>query len=255
MCYHNEEINLDGDVLFPWIEKTVLMTMSGSPRREQYMQQLEEFKPSKRVIIQHNLGYQKCAKENVASPQEDVVHSTRIALAEKCWTLLLEDDVEFCSRIKHVAKTIHVEDGDAFSLGASIIVGTPGKFPRVLFGAHTHAIIYSPKACATMQIAARKYLDVYLPMQLRLKTFYKPLAVQKLNRSELSGSFSSRSLLIHIFGADTNPELFYNVSHMSSQVGGFTGLCILIVSAITLSVYLSVAKVASHSQHNGIPCR
>ena len=240
-CYHDEELNFEGPVLFPWVEKTVVMTMVGSPRRDQYLRELERYRPTKRVVIQHNPGYKKCQKPGVHTVQEDLVFSTRRALREKCITLLLEDDVEFCPRLAHVAPCISLEDADAFSLGACILLATPGRFPRILVGSHAHAIIFSAHACELMQRQPHaKYVDFWLPMILKLRTYHRPLAIQKLLATEHSGNLFARQLCIKILRADSQPIAFYELSHRSAQLGGMgvvlgvilVVVCICLVKAL-----------------------
>ena len=108
-CYREEVL------FFPkslWNNKlvTYLITLEGSNRRERYMKELHRVKPSMQVIILHNKGFKKCFKEGVYSPGQDLWHANqeifRRCEADSRSVLILEDDVQFTSNIKHLQQSL-----------------------------------------------------------------------------------------------------------------------------------------------------
>lgn len=236
-CYRDEHLSLAGEVLFPWVDQTVLMTTEGSPRRAAFMRELLRFRPTRRVVIQVNTTFARCLKPGIRSAAEDIVHSTRRALRFGGYTLLLEDDVEFHPRVRRVAKDIRVARDGVFSLGASLILAIPGRFPHVLLGAHAHALLFGPVAAAELRVQPqRTHLDFWLPLIVQTRTYWQPLAAQKLVASPASGQLVCRQLQMALFAADRDPWRFYAVSHACAQLGGFAPALLLVLGLGLLAV-------------------
>ena len=262
--YEHEEIVYDDDVLFPWIPVCIVLTTVASKRRQQYLSELNKFKPCKRIIIQHNPTFKKVYKENVTRIDADILHSLQHAVEyvkHYPYVLVLEDDCRFVDQIQdeRVRKDVfhHLENGscDIYSLG-SMILTSSFNYPHihVLSGGAAHALIYTKKAMLHMlQMQILNSGDLYdcrLVKELRVDTYKYPLAIQNHSLTENMkewSSFTSRCIFI-VTGAHRDGTLVYNIMHELGAYGGaykmllnFRKLLIIII------ILLLVAHIYTHA--------
>lgn len=104
-CYSYEIINFEQSSLN--VNAVYVLTMENSDRLEELKKQLYIYKPGKRIIIQINKGYKKCAKrlcdnskEYINNPYNDISHAYLNAFKNAIQNqyeniLILEDDAIF----------------------------------------------------------------------------------------------------------------------------------------------------------------
>ena len=104
-CYSYEIINFEQSSLN--VDAVYVLTMENSDRLEELKKQLYIYKPGKRIIIQINKGYKKCAKrlcdnskEYINNPYNDISHAYLNAFKNAIQKqyeniLILEDDAIF----------------------------------------------------------------------------------------------------------------------------------------------------------------
>ena len=104
-CYSYEIINFEQSSLN--VNAVYVLTMENSDRLEELKKQLYIYKPGKRIIIQINKGYKKCAKrlcdnskEYINNPYNDISHAYLNAFKNAIQKqyeniLILEDDAIF----------------------------------------------------------------------------------------------------------------------------------------------------------------
>ena len=51
-CYYKKVLNFDNGMFDEYIDVAYLLTMENSKRKEHYMEQLNKYKPHKKIIIQ-----------------------------------------------------------------------------------------------------------------------------------------------------------------------------------------------------------
>ena len=61
-CYYKKILNFDNGMFDEYIDVAYLLTMENSKRKEHYMEQLNKYKPHKKIIIQYNKGFKLCNK-------------------------------------------------------------------------------------------------------------------------------------------------------------------------------------------------
>lgn len=94
------------DSLFTSIKVSYLITMYNSTRRQQYIKQLNEYKPTETVVIIHNPGYLYKTEEWVNNSFLDLLHVNKHIWSlhsenfPRQPTILMEDDIEFVPRIR-----------------------------------------------------------------------------------------------------------------------------------------------------------
>ena len=76
-CYTEEILNFD-DPIFRTFSTSYVITMHNSSRREQYMRQIREYRPTARVVVLHNYGFHACNKDSwVSGTSLDLWHANQ----------------------------------------------------------------------------------------------------------------------------------------------------------------------------------
>ena len=76
--YRLETLHFDRPVLNS-VPVSFLLTLEGSPRRRTYIDVLQRYRPTRTVVIIHNAGFRKVAKEGVTSISQDLWHANQLA--------------------------------------------------------------------------------------------------------------------------------------------------------------------------------
>ena len=239
-CYRYETLEFQ-DVLFPGFT-TVLLTMEGSARRGSYMRQLNEFRPTERVLIQHNMGFKKCVKPDwVKTTALDLWHANIKAFSEVDGPiLLLEDDVEFLPDVREAAaavlEVVNTSGVDCYSLGsASIYLSYPvGQHLRVLLGGDAHAMMYTKQGIQKLRDVHVRYLhDIETIPRINTYTFKTPLATQRRVATENSQLWDPTGFFVKMYEQLDGNEFY--ISHSCGLFGGqLLVLCVVFILAFKL---------------------
>ena len=250
-CYDEEQLDFS-EPLFARVPLTIVLTMWNSSRRPQYMQQLLEFRPTSRVIVLHNHGFERCQKQNVNHSALDLWHANVYAasLAAGGPALILEDDVQFLPRIREAAANIEQfllsqSMPCAYNLGCCPFLSLPHRqHTRVVFGADAHAVLYNASALQRFpRISIRWLHDLELYRQLRTFTCKRPCAVQHKSATDNSAVYNVLGLPLLFYAALGRgcAVTYYERVHCTARAGGLlpTTLAILVVlvSAIRRVTY------------------
>ena len=193
-CYKLETIEYK-NTLFKSIDASYVLTMENSKRRKQYMEQLEKYKPTKTVYIQHNKGYKKCkknlCKNNSMYDLSDAnINVMKHSLKYKGNIIIFEDDFFFSKDmvkkdIVRIESFIKNNKFDCYSLGCLPITSIyikPFHLRIYKFGG-AHAMIlsydirkkilndYNKNICNIIMMDA--YYSKY-----NCFTYYKPICYQ-----------------------------------------------------------------------------
>ena len=115
-CYKKKIINYKNGVLDTFVDVTYVITMENNiERHKKVMEQLEKYKPTKKIIIIYNKGFKKCEKkicydknkkcQKVNISYEDLSHANNYIYSDALKNqynniLLLEDDFIMSEKIK-----------------------------------------------------------------------------------------------------------------------------------------------------------
>ena len=153
-CYQLEVIKL-GNPSLTEVPISYIITMHDSVRREQYMKQLEDHKPTGVVIVVHNMGFRKCSKPGVTRAYQDLWHANQfiakyhIENFANAYALILEDDVQFApnfrARSPIVQAFLRAKAPDVYSLGSVPSFTLPYDMHHLQgYFLMASAVIYSP---------------------------------------------------------------------------------------------------------------
>jgi hypothetical protein len=250
-CYREEILTFENPI-FPDVPVSYLLTMEGSPRREQYMSQLRTFCLTRTVVVVHNKGFDKCSKPQwVDDTAMDLWHANRNVFEQAKlhdFAFVLEDDVEFLDELRnsrHLPATLRRLGGDAMFLGTIVQIGYPVEKSvfRLRSGGGMHAVLYTkqgmqnalnifPQRSTNHDKVFTKLLTCFAPK--------KPLAVQKRIKTantlewttfgfKIGGDYTL--WLSRILGANRDPTLLFTLSHMYGMMGSFYALLLAICLA------------------------
>lgn len=274
--YQKEHLVFEGDVLFPWIPVCVVLTTEGSKRRPQYLNELNKFKPCKKVIIQHNATFKRVYKPNVDSIDSDLLHSLQHAIKRVQrypFALILEDDCRFHKNIldEKVRHDIfeHMSKGrcDLYSLGAGIQESSfEPPHIKVIKGCAAHAIIHTQTSMTYVsQMPFRndiaydsRMLDTDLSA-LDAYTYKRPLAIQNhpitenfaTSKSKIWCPFTLRCVF-RLTNAEKDGTHLYELTHMLGRHGGLYRVCRLIVGLIVAAIIITIAFTRNNTRQSAI---
>lgn len=242
-CYTFEVLHFDNPA-FKTIPVSYLITMEGSERRDSYMHQLNKHRPTRKVVIVKNVGFNKCNKPAwVNSSAMDIWHAN-LTILEKHLNesntpvLMLEDDVEFtdnafhkCSDIEHFIENEYV---DVYSLGSQAYLSYPVDFNhvRIVCGGCAQAVIFTINGAMKFReinrILGLHDSDMYMQLNSYMGT--TPIATQTFPETTNSKEWNYGGLLLkynQIFG-----DKFFDFHAHISILGGivpFYAICILFI--------------------------
>ena len=255
-CYTEEILHFD-DPIFCTFSTSYVITMHNSSRREQYMRQIREYRPTARVVVLHNYGFRACNKASwVSGTSLDLWHANQTIASRETGdepVLILEDDCEFLPQLREWAARIEaflVSDHrvEAYSLGSCPFISLPvdKHHTRMYIGGSAHAVIYSAVARKKMVQAGYppKHAinhDIWL-FSSKLRTFMPrvPLAVQThpmtANSKEWVVPYFVHAPFIRALKADSDGTVAYTYLHAFGRAGGLICPFIIIVLLIIMLV-------------------
>lgn len=253
-CYELEKLTFDNAVLTD-VPISYLITMHNSSRRAEYMKQLQNHKPTKVVMIVHNMGYKNCNKPGVTKPIADLWHAHQFIAdyhtsnySHSC-ALIIEDDVQFAhdfrERSHMVESFIRSNKPDVYSLGSSPTFTYPydANHLKGFFTVAT-AVIYSNSILSRFHELSAQTLSGphdYYPFWI---AFYgtsrfmvrKPLAGQLVTRTENSAIWDPHNILIpatnYLFRSDEDPFQWMETPTRLAPCGVGTLLVLLVLSLV-----------------------
>ena len=246
-CYRIETIHFENP-MFKKIPLSVLITMEDSKRRENYMKELKNARPTHTVIILHNKGFKTGYKEWVHSTIQDIWHANQkaISLSENHSVLILEDDVKFLPAFKKHADTveqffIRQKDACSYNLGSHVLLSIPSKNPhiRVLLGGMNQAVLYNVKAIHKMKSITINIVPHDLVLTRNIKTFvFKiPLTFQILTNTLNSKQWNVAGLPLlvqkDVMGFGSSEKSFKH----SHYIAAYGGILPFIIGTIAASIF------------------
>tara|TARA_B100002051_G_scaffold271087_1_gene305127 strand:+ start:942 stop:1793 length:852 start_codon:yes stop_codon:yes gene_type:complete len=252
MCYREEILWFDNPLFSEdVVPVSYLLTMENSSRRASYMQQLADFRPTKKVIILHNKGWKRCEKPTwVTNSSADLWHANlEVANRASGCVLLLEDDVQFLPHVRQDVtrvETLLREKRDEtffYTLGTrfmhSVMMNNSTQHHlRVIFGADAHAIIYNNiKALQDLDVPNGQLHDFCVYNQMDGYTFERPLAIQYAETTENSTHWNLWGIPILLIKTIGDEELFWLV-HGLGKYGGIAPAVVMLL----LLLYLLSSK-------------
>lgn len=249
-CYENEIIH-NRDPIFSKIKHTFLLTMTGSPRRSKYIEQLKKYPLTETIVIVHNRGYKGCKKDGIHSPAQDLWHANKIVsrMISNQPVIILEDDVEFLPVIREVASDVEdfvmgYRGPLCYRMGCIPFFSIPqGDHLRVFLAADTHACIFNSGAVSKItSIPVTFFHDLEMSLYMDVYTHKNPMAIQEKEDTENSRAWNVLGipmLYVNTVGQG-NMELLYTRSHSIGIFGGVIPLIMFIVLILfsTLSEYV-----------------
>lgn len=243
--YAYEELHFE-DPAFKTIKRSYLITMIGSLRRDSYMAQLQEFRPTETVVIVHNVGFRHGQKPNVNTTAQDLWHvnSTIMRLQEESdeAILVLEDDVIFRPAFPEFAPRIeafllqHPRVG-MYNLGGMPLLSlqTTRHSMRTILCGFAHAVIYTQTGRNTLvdrhitglhDLACSFWAVAYVASI--------PLAVQRISRTENSKLWDCGGCAfgyLTCFG-----DHLFDAHHGLGRIGGLFGVVLELIVVLVVSV-------------------
>ena len=158
-CYRNEIISFDSGLFDDCIDMAYLITMENSKRKDAYMKQLSEHKPSSKVTVILNKGFRskqcnkKLKKQNSAYDITDALRNVFVnALENKYKRILVCEDDFFMDRTKYTKKDIervvkfcNKKNPHVYNLGPLLHLSWPtlSYHIRAIISTASHAVIYN----------------------------------------------------------------------------------------------------------------
>jgi len=164
-CYSTTVINFDKGLFDSFVDITYVITLRGSSRKASILNQINKFKPTKKVIIVENTPFKHCNKDICGKPVNktslDLIHANRyIWKISQGYNniLVLEDDAIFSERllkkpeiIQDIRDFILLKNPLSYSLGSIHIISSMlGSHRKLLAKGGAHAMIHSKIARKTL---------------------------------------------------------------------------------------------------------
>jgi hypothetical protein len=237
MCYRFE-VRHYSNPTFKTIGTSYLLTMEHSPRRPQYLAQLNRFRPTARVVVLHNKGFKKCRKPSwVKNSALDLWHANFTALGvhfecDASPVLILEDDVEFFDCFFELAPKVERfvatrANLELYSLGSIAYLSRPVGLDHFWMrcGAVLHAGIYTRRGARKMLALTPAGLhDLKVIWTLNSYAGTRPCATQKILLTENSRLWNVGGAPVRymrLFG-----DALFPVHHRLGMVGGLLPLVV-----------------------------
>ena len=249
--YRIEKIVFDTGGLFDsCIDATCILTMEDSNRRQQYMEQLQKFKPSKYVYIFHNKGYKNCIKKCfngkiITDASADIIDSymNMLNIMNKYnfkRILSLEDDFLFLNRtidepihVKRISNFLNCYNPDIYSLGNTFHLNpffNPLSYHhQPSYISMSHALFIDVQNVVKLfnfkelrQCHKWLHVDAHVLSRSKNKWFYyKPICVQKLSKTEnriQNWNYLPSNIIINLFNMENSIDGWDNLYHFYSTI-------------------------------------
>ena len=150
MCTRDEVLTFKkSEVLFPSVPVSYVITMEGSKRRTKLLKELQEYKPTVKVVIVHHKPMSECLRPGWVKDSSQDLWNNNLNILKRDYegpSMILEDDVQFLPRVREYAKRIddfvREDKCDAYSLGTAPIFSIPaGWHVRIFMGGAAHALV------------------------------------------------------------------------------------------------------------------
>lgn len=216
-CYTFEELNFDTP-LFESVDITYVIHLENNGRLENVKQQLSRFKPSKKCIIVHNLGYKKCDKPHLPRQSSNFdlldINLEIMKDAQKrnlTNVMVLEDDFFFDNDVFNHSKNI---DQFIWKNEDTPIIYFPGNIPIIQYPIepfHNRVFVFGVSHCVIYNKLL--YLDVlsnnnifdstihhidYFYMQYKCYNYYKPVCFQIFPETDNQKEWFLSALMIFL---------------------------------------------------------
>ena len=143
---------LSGPVLFPSIPITYVITMEGSKRYKQLLDELNTYRPTRKVVIVHHKLMADCARPHWVSKASNDLWNNTLMIAKRdpnVPVLILEDDVHFLPVVRdyaqHIDEIVASNKCDVYSLGMVCWLCFPSSMKdiRPVLAGGAQAVLYS----------------------------------------------------------------------------------------------------------------
>ncbi len=258
LCYYYENIILDKGMFDNSIDCAYILTMENSSRKEQYMNQINKYKPCKNIIIQYNKGFKLCKKKlykdlAIYDLNDAYYYAYKHAKENKYENIIIfEDDFFFDETINQeivdsIGYFIKNNNYHIYSLGTipHIFFPTLSEHNRVIYMSCTHALIYN-----------KSYFDIYCKLyeeglseqnDLIMNKFniirygyYKPLCFQIFTETENRQTWKFKKLcvfFINLFKMGKTHKYWNNVYYCNYIIW-----LILILILTIILYYIKLGK-------------
>ena len=243
-CYKNEIIH-NSDPIFNKIKHTFILTMVGSPRRSQYMEQLKKYPLTQTVVIVHNRGYKRCKKNGVYTAGQDLWHANKNVsrMISNEPVIILEDDVEFLPIIRELANDVEdfvigYQGPLCYRMGCIPFFSiSQGDHLKIFLGADTHGCIFNSEAITMITSIDVAFLhDLEISLYMDIYSNKNPMALQGKEYTENAQTWNVLGipmLYVNVVGQG-NMELMYGRSHLIGAFGGVAPLVMCLVLILFL---------------------
>ena len=259
MACYREEVFWFSNPLFSedLVPVSYLLTMENSPRRDSYLEQLNEYRPTRKVVVLHNKGWKHCKKPAwVTNSAYDLWHANlEVTNRTTGRVLVLEDDVQFLPNIRqdvaeveeflrHMKDTKDTKDKTFFyTLGLRLFYTTTRKSDvenhlRVIIGADAHAILYNNIKALTPPTNPNPFHDVHVFSSLHGYTYKRPLAIQHAEATENSIAYDPFRIVSYLNNIVGDENLF-SLVHSASPYGGLFVISLVVL----LTLYFVTMKL------------
>ena len=272
-CYYFKELNFDKGIFDDICDCCYVLLLENSSREKSLYEQLNTYKPHKKIIIQYNKGFKKCDKilykQSTIYDINDCYYQVFMDAESNNFKniLVFEDDIIFDKKIKNkniindIKKLYKNYNVDIFNLGAFNYVYNPlylfknrYNCKKFLQYSGVHAVIYNKKV-------RKIYINSYKNNKRR-KTFdedinilkygdiysYKyPIAYQPINLTENMTNWSVFN--INVSGFCIKFLNFFGILNSDKPIYAFNKnyfiITILnyIVSLIILIIIFKIFKI------------
>ena len=205
--YRYEMIESNEGMFDNYIDIVYILTMENSNRRKKYIEQINTFKPHKKILIQHNKGFKKCKKklykQNSLHDLNDAYYHVFLNALENNYKniIIFEDDFFFDYTINKyivddIGNFINKNKYHVYNLGNvfGIPIPTYSTHTRNLLFICSHGAIYNidyfnyyiDKYQNNMKCANDK---IWNSLNIIKYNYYKPLCFQLFTETENSNTW------------------------------------------------------------------
>jgi hypothetical protein len=267
-CYRFEEIKYDKGLFDLSTDATYVICMEGSPRYNNVILQLDEYKPTKTVYILFNKGFKKCTKPSYVTASNFDLIDANLTIFKHAQQmkynniLILEDDFIFDEKVKeekHFDEINHflIKKSDKefiYLLGTLPFIMIPYQENHyITLSMGMHAVFFNKKIrVKTLKVPIEKFnkikdWDDYHNFSTQKYTYYTSLCYQLFPETENQNNWPTYGGLTYIFKKiliilklNINFEPGYNIFYTISKILFF--LIFFIIIYIIYKIYLKYKK-------------
>ena len=242
-CYYKKILNFDNGMFDEYIDVAYLLTMENSKRKEHYMEQLNKYKPHKKIIIQYNKGFKLCNKklieQNTIFDLNDAYYQVFIHARENNYKniIIFEDDFFFDYNINQfiiddIGKFISNNKFHIYNLGSVLHLVLPDYKTNIkcLISTSAQSVIYN-------HTYIEYYIDNYEENNIKIQndlfwnkldiikyTYYKPICFQLYPKTENRKNWKLSAIadfFINLIKLDVKHQPGYIIGNISSYIVSF----------------------------------